>query len=177
MGVRRVRADEWEALRAIRLRALEGSPNSFGSTAVEALQRGDDHWRAWADAGASSSTAAVFVVEDEGRLVGLCGSFLLERDRGVAQIVAMWVEPDHRGQGLGEELLEAAADWCSEQGARELVLDVTETNDAARRLYGRAGFRETGTRAPLRSNPRLLTAEMRRPLGVASAGRSLLRRA
>ena len=174
VAVRRVRAEEWEELRAIRVRALQESPDSFGSTSIEALRRDDGDWRAWAKAGASSSMAAIFVVEDAGRLVGLCGSFLHEDSPWVAQIVAMWVEPDQRGRRLGDELLDAAAAWSASQGAHELVLDVTETNEAARRLYSRAGFCETGIRVPLRSNPALLTVEMRRQLRASDA--AVLRR-
>ena len=174
MAVRRVRADEWKELRAIRVRALEESPDSFGSTALEALRQDDGDWRAWAEAGASSPMTAIFVAEDAGTLVGLCGSFLHADSPRIAQIVAMWVEPDRRGRRLGDELLDAAAAWSASRGAHELVLDVTETNPAARRLYSRAGFRETGIRAPLRSNPALLTVEMRRQLGVADT--AVLRR-
>ena len=164
MGVRRVRPEEWEELRAVRLRALEESPDSFGSTAVEGQRRGDGDWRAWADAGARSPSTAVFVAEHAGRFVGLCGSFLHEDDARTAQIVAMWVAPDQRGRRLGEELLAVASEWSADQGAEELVLDVTETNRSARRLYARAGFRETGVTAPLRSNPALRTVEMRKEL-------------
>jgi ribosomal protein S18 acetylase RimI-like enzyme len=164
VGVRRIRPEEWAELRDVRLRALEDSPDSFGSTAVEALRRDDHHWRAWAETGASSPTTAVFVADGGGKLVGLCGAFLHEDDSRIAQIVAMWVAPDLRGRGLADELLDAATRWSIEQDAEDLVLDVTETNQGARRLYERAGFRETGTRAPLRSNPGLLTREMRKPL-------------
>ena len=170
MGVRRVRPDEWEALRAIRVRALEESPDAFGSTALEALQRDDGQWRAWAEAGASSATTALFVAGDNGKIVGLCGTFVHEDDPRTAQIVAMWVEPECRGRRLGEQLLDAATSWSEGRGARQLVLDVTEANEAARRLYGRAGFRETGAKAPLRSNPRLSTVEMRKQLGARSRG-------
>lgn len=163
MGVRRVRADEWGELRDVRLRALEDSPDSFGSTAGEERERDDRDWRAWAEAGASSASTALFVAE-AGGLVGLCGVFLHEQEPRIAQIFAMWVAQEQRGRRLGAELLAAASAWSVEQDAEELLLEVTETNRAARRLYARSGFRETGTRAPLRSNPALHTIEMRKRL-------------
>jgi ribosomal protein S18 acetylase RimI-like enzyme len=167
MAVRRVRPGEWQELRDVRLRALEESPDSFGSRADEARRRDDLDWRAWAEAGACSDDSALFVAEGKSGFAGLCGVFLHEHDRRIAQIFAMWVAPDERGRRLGDELLGAASRWSVARGAEELVLDVTETNEAARRLYARGGFRETGTRAPLRSNPALLTVEMRRRLPVA----------
>jgi ribosomal protein S18 acetylase RimI-like enzyme len=163
--VRRVRPEEWEALRALRVRALEDSPDAFGSTALEARGRSDEDWITWARAGSSSSASAVFVAEDSGTLVGLCGAFLHEHDPSVAQIVAMWINADYRGRKIGEKLLAAAADWSAHRGADQLVLDVTETNEPAIRLYRRAGFSETGRSEPLRSNPGLLSLRMSRLLG------------
>jgi ribosomal protein S18 acetylase RimI-like enzyme len=151
-------------LRQLRICALEDSPESFGSTAMEAKRLDDADWRAWAKLGARSPTTAVFVAAEDGTLVGLCGSFLREHDPEVAQIVAMWVDPTFRGRGLAEQLLDAASNWSIAGGASDLVLDVTETNESARRLYTRAGFRETGTTTPLRSNASILTLEMRKPL-------------
>ncbi|ETK35287.1 hypothetical protein MPTA5024_14995 [Microbispora sp. ATCC PTA-5024] len=37
---------------------------------------------------------------------------------------------------------------------------MTETNDRARRFYERFGFRDTGEREPLESNPRLQCLRM-----------------
>ena len=149
----------------LRLRALEESPDSFGSTAAEERQRDDDEWRAWAELAGSSSESAIFVAVEAGRMVGLCGSFLHEDDPRVAQIYAMWVEPTGRGRGLGQQLLEAASEWAEASGALELLLDVTETNRAARRLYRQAGLTESGFTAPLRSNASLRTVQMRKRLG------------
>ena len=170
MEIRRVRPEEWEELRAIRVRALKDSPDSFGSTASEARRRDDADWRAWAEAAGRSPASAVFVAVEGGRMVGICGSFLRENDPQIAQIVAMWIEPNHRGRRLGEQLLDATSAWSTASGARELVLDVTEANHPARRLYRRAGFRETGVKVPLRSNAALLTLEMHKPLPDRGSG-------
>lgn len=159
-------------MRQVRICALEESPDSFGSTATEARRRHDADWRAWARLGADSSTTAVFVAVEGGRIVGLCGCFLRELEPAIAQIVAMWVDPEYRGRQLGEQLLDAASTWSATNGAREIVLDVTETNESARRLYARAGFHETGTTMRLRSNAALLTVEMRKPLRDPIGNRS-----
>ncbi|WP_157099471.1 GNAT family N-acetyltransferase [Microbispora sp. ATCC PTA-5024] len=47
-----------------------------------------------------------------------------------------------------------------EQGVETVGLFVTETNDRARRFYERFGFRDTGEREPLESNPRLQCLRM-----------------
>lgn len=46
----------------------------------------------------------------------------------------------HRGRGLASHLLGLAADWALAQGCTELVI-LTETSNAAGRVYRRAGFR------------------------------------
>ena len=75
---------------------------------------------------------------------------LLADDAGIAALMRrgerMWfldllyVRPDARGAGLGEELLRAAAQYVHEQGAEMLELEVLESNVDARRLYERLGF-------------------------------------
>jgi ribosomal protein S18 acetylase RimI-like enzyme len=164
MTIRRIKPYDWEQLREIRVRALEESPDSYGSTISEARRRTAEDWRAWARIGSCSPGTAMFVAVERGRIIGLCCSFLREDEPRIAQIVAMWVDPNRRGRRLAEQLLDAASTWSTASGAIELVLDVTETNRSARKLYSRAGFRETGRMTPLRSKPALLTVEMRKPL-------------
>jgi hypothetical protein len=43
--VRRMRADEWLALRSLRLEALQDSPLSYGSTYAGDVVRPDRHWQ------------------------------------------------------------------------------------------------------------------------------------
>ena len=56
------------------------------------------------------------------------------------------VAPDHQGQGLGSLLLDALAQQGRALGLATLWLEVRESNDSARRLYGRRGFAEVGRR-------------------------------
>ena len=53
----------------------------------------------------------------------------------------LYVRPSARGKGLGTELLRAAAGFVRDQGAEMLALEVLESNEGARRLYERLGFR------------------------------------
>ena len=52
----------------------------------------------------------------------------------------LYVRPAARGSGLGVELVRAAAEYVQSKGADTLVLEVLESNAAARRLYDRLGF-------------------------------------
>jgi ribosomal protein S18 acetylase RimI-like enzyme len=57
---------------------------------------------------------------------------------------ALDVRDSHRRQGLGKNLLHAAANWAADQGATRLSLVVTRQNTAARALYARLGMEVVG---------------------------------
>lgn len=59
----------------------------------------------------------------------------------------------HRGQRIGERMLEAVERIARARGACKLTLEVLSGNQAARRLYARVGF------APYALDPALGTAE------------------
>src|SRR6266404_4343892 len=73
--VRRVEADEWEALRDTRLRALADAPDAFGTTYTEALARPEQWWRDWAQSSADGPAQAMFLAWDGDRPVGIVGAF------------------------------------------------------------------------------------------------------
>jgi RimJ/RimL family protein N-acetyltransferase len=91
--------------------------------------------------------AAVFVAEDEGRIVGRLS---IARDqhpasRHVADLGLM-VAMTHRRRGIGTRLLETALDWARESDVRKLELHVFPHNDAAIKLYEKFGFVKEGYR-------------------------------
>jgi ribosomal protein S18 acetylase RimI-like enzyme len=53
------------------------------------------------------------------------------------------VDPAHRGQGVGRMLLDATLKALQAKGAPRVVLSTAERNEAAQRLFARAGFRRT----------------------------------
>ncbi|HZC30201.1 MAG TPA: GNAT family N-acetyltransferase [Gaiellaceae bacterium] len=53
----------------------------------------------------------------------------------------LYVRSSARGSGIGTDLLRAAARHVEEQGAETLALEVLESDEAARRLYERLGFK------------------------------------
>ena len=60
---------------------------------------------------------------------------------GVAEIKRMYVLPSHRGRGLGRALLEGLEAAAADLGYARVRLDTAASMDAARALYGRAGYR------------------------------------
>jgi len=91
--------------------------------------------------------AAVFVAEEEGRIVGRLS---IARDqhpasRHVADLGLM-VARSHRRRGIGTQLLEAALDWARHSEVRKLELHVFPHNEAAIKLYENFGFVPEGYR-------------------------------
>jgi GNAT superfamily N-acetyltransferase len=159
--VRRVRPEDWPDLRSLRLEALKDTPMGFLETLAAALDRPDEDWQARAVRGAEGGNSLQVMAWADGRPVANCVCFL--RD-GAAWLAAVYVTPDHRGQGLLAELADRCAAWGREQGCRVLRLEVHEANARARAAYARLGFSDTGERAPYPLPPYGQELVMQRPL-------------
>ena len=61
----------------------------------------------------------------------------------IGEIESLAVLPEHRGQGVGTELLDRLERELRAQGVTDLVLGLLPGNDAAARLYARRGYRPT----------------------------------
>jgi GNAT superfamily N-acetyltransferase len=158
--VRETVADDWRALRDIRLEALRDAPTAFGSTYEREILRGEAHWR---DRVARGGTFLAFIPEvSAAEPAGLIGGY--QEDPVTVELVSMYVRPRARGRGVGEALVATVIDWAGNRNAECVRLWVTETNAPARALYERCGFALTGERQPVPSNPALDEVAMTRPL-------------
>lgn len=152
--VRRVRLQEWRQVRDLRLHALRdpAAPIAFLSTAEEALAQADDFWQQRTADAAMGEEASQFVAVAGERWVGSVTVLLraagstdtLGRtvDAPQADLVGVFVDADHRGRGILDALVEAAAAWS--EGAGGLTLDVHTDNARAQAAYRRLGFTPTG---------------------------------
>jgi RimJ/RimL family protein N-acetyltransferase len=93
---------------------------------------------------------AVFGAFDGGRMIGMAG---LGRERmskiaHKAYVWGMYVEPNYRGKGWGQRLLEATIEFAAQvPGIRQVNISVYSGNDVARRLYISSGFVPYGVEA------------------------------
>jgi GNAT superfamily N-acetyltransferase len=86
--------------------------------------------------------STVLVAEHRAELLGLCTAYI--DMNSVRYGARCWVEdlavsPQHRSQGVGKELLDAAKDWARERGATHLELDSSDVREDAHRFYEREG--------------------------------------
>jgi GNAT superfamily N-acetyltransferase len=162
--VRTFSAAEWPVYRDLRLRALQDSPDAFGSTFAEEGGHADAQWARRLASGVDSQTNLAVVAEVHSEAVGLAWGRIDTSNPDVAVLYQMWVAPSHRGTGAGKMLLEAVIGWARARNASFLDLGVTCGNSPARRLYERAGFKPVGEPQPLRPGSQLLAQSMRLPL-------------
>ena len=173
VAVRRIRADEWQAVRALRLESTSDPDANiaFLETPEQVAARPEQFWRDRARLAAESETAAQFVAVVDGAWVGSLsviiratgqtdhlGRFVDDRR---ADVVGVYVNPAHRGTGAVDQLLAAAAAWAGGLGLRRLSLDVHRDNPRAQAAYRRAGFEPTGETFSSSIGPEIVMA---RPL-------------
>jgi ribosomal protein S18 acetylase RimI-like enzyme len=117
--------------------ALKEAPYAFGSTWEGEKDRGDEEWR---DA-VTSRMRFVAVFNDQ--VVGMAAGGA-SNDTGTASLTSLWVDPSTRGQGVGDQLVNAVLKWAKAEGFSQVLLWVTEGNSKAASLYERNGFTRTG---------------------------------
>jgi [ribosomal protein S18]-alanine N-acetyltransferase len=76
----------------------------------------------------------------------LAGFIMSRMAADEAEILSVAIAPNRRGRGLSRLLLDFHLRNLAGRGVRAVLLEVDEQNEPARRLYGRAGFREVGRR-------------------------------
>ncbi len=161
MQARQARAADWEALRRLRLRALADTPDAFASTLKAEVALPDEFWQQRAKGGPASAN---FIAREGDGDVGLAAIFAEPNAPGRMHLVSMWVDPRYRRRGVARALVDQAVRWAAERQAHEVILWVADQNTAARRLYEQLGFRPTGERQPLPSNPARTESLLRLPL-------------
>ncbi|HEY3607226.1 MAG TPA: GNAT family N-acetyltransferase [Pseudonocardiaceae bacterium] len=86
----------------------------------------------------------VLVADVDGTVVGhLTGGYYPASDMWLApraDLISFYLQPAHRGGGIGTQLADAFVAWARERGAARLLVSAYATNEAAIRFYQRLGF-------------------------------------
>ncbi len=109
----------------------EGFDASFGDLVEKILQnflttRDPEHDRAWIAEAAGRRLGSIFCVRTD--------------TAGIAQLRLLFLEPEARGLGLGQHLLDACIEFARQSGNHSLRLWTHDTHQKAIRLYERNGF-------------------------------------
>ncbi|MCA9880455.1 MAG: GNAT family N-acetyltransferase [Thermomicrobiales bacterium] len=136
-------AEDWQAVREIRLEALLRDPQAFGSTYAATVGRTEQDWRARTQPSGSTKLLERTAARPVGIVGGLRGDDA--GDASVGVIVSMYVSASHRRRGVGRRLLQAQLhDFASDPDIRTARLFVHTGQFAAVRLYAALGFQPVG---------------------------------
>jgi RimJ/RimL family protein N-acetyltransferase len=127
-----------DAFRALRLTALRETPEAFGSSYEEEIDRPREHFAARAAPPEPSATFGAFA---DTRLVGTAGLSVSNRlkESHKAYMWGVFVLADFRGQGVGRELVQQVIDKAA-GNVRVLQCSVVTAQEATRRMYRAMGF-------------------------------------
>lgn len=154
--VRRVRPEDWERVRELRIEAVRDpdAAIAFLSTPEQELGHDDGFWQDRARKAAAGEESAQLIAEVGGEWAGT--ATVLVRPAGAtdhtgrrvyvgrADVVGVFVRAEYRGSGVIDALLDSAAEWTAALGLDRLTLDVHADNTRAQAAYRRGGFVPTG---------------------------------
>ena len=83
----------------------------------------------------------IWLAEANGRIIGSVA--IARTSKTEAQLRWFLVHPDHRGKGLGKQLISEALNFCRDRKYKSVFLWTTSELAAAGHLYMQAGFRKT----------------------------------
>ena len=146
LTIRELAQADLQAYKALRDHALAHHEEAFTSdAATEARREARSYAGRLGAAGDGSFTLGAFCGD------ALVGAITCERDprskvRHVGHVVGTMVRAEAQRQGVGRALVDALIERASaDDELHQLTLTVTAGNDAAERLYARAGFLRFGT--------------------------------
>ncbi len=87
--------------------------------------------------------AVYLVIEVEEKVVGYVGTWIIIDEAHITNIAIL---PDYRGKRLGEKLLSEMIKTAIQLGAKTMTLEVRISNEVAKQLYRKFGFKDGGIR-------------------------------
>ena len=142
VSIVKARPDDWEKVRALRIRAVKEHPKAFGQTLVEASETTETQWRERFDRDG-------YILAKRGdEFVGMA-CYVQEKGeklRHVAFVYSMYVAPEVRRQGVGRALLDGLISDIKVKHSEivKLQINVSVAQPEAHALYKSVGFEDVG---------------------------------
>jgi ribosomal-protein-alanine N-acetyltransferase len=96
------------------------------------------------------NSSVILVAEQDGKLCGFLCATAIADDCEIENIA---VASDFQGRGIADELVRSLVQRVESTSASAILLEVRESNQPARRLYEKHGFREEGRRRAYYNHP------------------------
>lgn len=140
MKVKIIKIDKnrWKEFRDLRLFALKTEKFSFLTTYEEDNKNKSSDWKRKMD--------TTIFAEVNGKLVGMAAYFFAtkKRVRHIADILAVYVLPEFRGEGIAQKLFDYIIKECKKNKIKKIELEVFENNLSAKKFYLKNGFKVVG---------------------------------
>lgn len=149
--IREMSLDDCDRVAAIRIGGWRAAYRGLmPGPYLDALSVTEDARRHRARLTEGDGTALNLVAERSGEIVGWGCHGPYRGDTGTpgAELYALYVAPDHYGEGIGHALLTESVRRCAAAGHERMFLWVLKGNTGARRFYERSGFRADGAEEP-----------------------------
>jgi len=133
---------DWQKYKKIRLEALKNDPQAFSSFYGAECKLRDEEWCERLASGLGKKNKKIFigVCDETNNFVAIGGAYTKD-DSAEWCVVAVYVTPECRGQGIGKILLLGIIDELKKRGdVEKLVLRVNLKQRPAIKLYKSFGF-------------------------------------
>jgi RimJ/RimL family protein N-acetyltransferase len=134
-----LREEDWEILKAIRLKALQSDPGVFSSNYADEAKYEDYKWRSMLQ----EKNVQIFALFDKDKAIGMTGVAIDRGDPSGQRAVlwGSWLEPAYRKQGLSVLMYEARIDWARQHPVcRTVIVSHRASNANSERANQKHGF-------------------------------------
>ncbi len=139
--IRRIRSGEADLFRDVRLRALLDAPEAFMSTYKSALERSWESWVEQSEGSVNGNERCTLMAFSQSKVVGIAAIYRLNGEISrSAEIMQMWVDPEHRDQGLGSEIVQQLLDWAGMERYTQIIATIHIENAVVVKFYEKLGF-------------------------------------
>jgi len=143
MEIRQVHAKDADKYQEIRLEALQTNPEAFASSYEEEKLFSLERFRSRLQ----DENSYTFGAYEQDKLIGVV-SLVVEQKNKIkhrANIYAMYVKPNLRGNGIAKMLMLEAVKVANQlKGIEQVYLSVVSSNKPAKKLYQSIGFKIYG---------------------------------
>jgi ribosomal protein S18 acetylase RimI-like enzyme len=162
--IRRIEASEGPFVKAVRLRSLATDPASFASTHAREAAFAEEEWTDWAAGDASGIEKSTLFAIRVREPIGIVAAYRDDVEASLFHVIAMWVAPEARREGIGRRLLAEIEEWIASCGGEYVQLLVADQAAAAIGLYDTAGYRPDGERSESPHTPGVTLLSLRKEL-------------
>lgn len=96
-------------------------------------------------------TTTYLVAEEYDKILGYCGIYKVLNEGNITNVA---VKEEYRRQGIAEKLLRNLIMSEFEKNIEKIMLEVRESNERAKALYMKLGFKKVGVRKDFYAHPK-----------------------